>query len=342
MKKIMASVIPKIVGQLSSDNEEHREVASAALGDLVGKLGENVMAQVLPVLIASLTSPESDVSARQGVCLGLAEVIACGSHRQLEVRCSFLLFAPFSFVCSLLFFCSSILLFTISSCLLSQAHLDVVRFAVRQAMCDDNEAVRAAASGAFAALCQSFGQQAVRDLVPSLLDALEEASAADEGGASATLAPEAATHGLRTVIELRGRIVMPMIVSRLVEPPLTAARAGAIATVANAASTIIHSYLGKLLPPLLKTISEGGSDSDGVVVDIAREAATAIVMSVRGDDGVRVLMSRLGELCDNTEGDNLRAEGAWLIGKLCEGTASNLEEFAPSILTHLLTMCVPG
>ena len=46
LKKIMPSVIPKIVGQLSSENEEHREVASAALGDLVGKLGENVMAQV--------------------------------------------------------------------------------------------------------------------------------------------------------------------------------------------------------------------------------------------------------------------------------------------------------
>ena len=77
--------------------------------------------------------------------LPLSKVIACGSHRQLE------------------------------------AHLDVVRFAVRQAMCDDNAAVRAAASGAFAALCQSFGQQAVRDLVPSLLDALEEASAGGGG-----------------------------------------------------------------------------------------------------------------------------------------------------------------
>ena len=49
-------------------------------------------------------------------------------------------------------------------------------------------------------------------------------------------------------------------------------------------------------------------------------------------------MARLGELCANEEGDNLRAEGAWLIGKLCEGTSANLEEFAPSILTHLLTM----
>jgi HEAT repeat protein len=253
------------------------------------------MREVLPVLISSLTNPDSDVAARQGVCLGLAEVISCGSQRQLE------------------------------------AHLEVVRFAVRQAMCDENEEVRAAASGAFSALVKSFGQHAVKEMVPSLLDALEASSDED-----ATLTPEHATHGLRAVIELRGRVVMPMIVARLVEPPITAARASAMKTVAKAASTIIHLYLPKLLPPLLQTIADGVADP--AVIEASRDAATAIVMSIRGDAGLRALVSRLGELVDNSEGANLRAEGAWLMGKLCEGAAADLEEFVPTILSHLVML----
>lgn len=47
------------------------------MGDLVRKLGERVLPEIIPILEAGLSSPESD--HRQGVCIGLSEIMASTS-----------------------------------------------------------------------------------------------------------------------------------------------------------------------------------------------------------------------------------------------------------------------
>lgn len=53
------------------------QVAARTLGDLVRKLGERVLPEIIPILEAGLGSPEPD--QRQGVCIGLSEIMASTS-----------------------------------------------------------------------------------------------------------------------------------------------------------------------------------------------------------------------------------------------------------------------
>ena len=50
------------------------QVAARTLGDLVRKLGERVLPEIIPILNKGLDSGQSD--QRQGVCIGLGEIMA--------------------------------------------------------------------------------------------------------------------------------------------------------------------------------------------------------------------------------------------------------------------------
>jgi hypothetical protein len=48
------------------------------LGDLVRKLGERVLPEIIPILEKGLDSSDSD--QRQGVCIGLSEIMTACSR----------------------------------------------------------------------------------------------------------------------------------------------------------------------------------------------------------------------------------------------------------------------
>ena len=66
----------------------HLQVAARTLGDLVRKLGERVLPDIIPILEKGLLSEESD--ERQGVCIGLTEIMSSTSRDQVNVYSKFL------------------------------------------------------------------------------------------------------------------------------------------------------------------------------------------------------------------------------------------------------------
>ncbi len=54
------------------------QVAARTLGDIVRKLGEKVLPEIIPILERGLESEHSD--QRQGVCIGLSEIMASTSR----------------------------------------------------------------------------------------------------------------------------------------------------------------------------------------------------------------------------------------------------------------------
>lgn len=54
------------------------QVAARTLGDLVRKLGERVLPEIVPILEQGLDSPLPD--QRQGVCVGLSEILVSTSR----------------------------------------------------------------------------------------------------------------------------------------------------------------------------------------------------------------------------------------------------------------------
>ena len=58
------------------------------MGDLVRKLGERVLPEIIPILEKGLDSPHSD--QRQGVCIGLSEIMAACSRDYVRIIIYFL------------------------------------------------------------------------------------------------------------------------------------------------------------------------------------------------------------------------------------------------------------
>ncbi|KAM3009304.1 hypothetical protein FF2_033327 [Malus domestica] len=81
LKEIMPVLMNTLIASLASSSSERRQVAGRSLGELVRKLGERVLPWIIPILSQGLK--DSDVGKRQGVCIGLSEVMAGAGKNQL-------------------------------------------------------------------------------------------------------------------------------------------------------------------------------------------------------------------------------------------------------------------
>lgn len=62
--------------------EERQQMAGRCLGELVRKMGDRVLQQIIPILVRGMQDPEP--STRQGVCTGLREVLDNITREQLS------------------------------------------------------------------------------------------------------------------------------------------------------------------------------------------------------------------------------------------------------------------
>ncbi|CAO3601364.1 unnamed protein product [Absidia cylindrospora] len=131
----MMSMIIQLLAQQETDNYEQRTVAARTLCDLVSKLGERVMADMLPILQDNMQS--DDAAIRQGVMVAYSEIMASAERVQI------LDFA------------------------------DQIVPVIRQALCDPSTQVREAAAQAFDTLHQNMGARAIDDILPHLLNQLQ-------------------------------------------------------------------------------------------------------------------------------------------------------------------------
>jgi hypothetical protein len=82
LREMLPALMTNVIAALCSEDPDNVTVAGRCLGDIVKKLGERVLPSVVPTLREGLKSP--DPEKRQGVCLGLSEVIGASTKRQLE------------------------------------------------------------------------------------------------------------------------------------------------------------------------------------------------------------------------------------------------------------------
>ncbi|CAH2086956.1 unnamed protein product [Euphydryas editha] len=136
LREILPTLFNLLLGCLASTSYDKRQVAARTLGDLVRKLGERVLPDIVPILERGLRSERAD--QRQGVCIGLGEILASTS------RDAVLGFA------------------------------DGLVPTVRTALCDALPEVRVAAARAFDSLHATIGNKALDDILPPMLDALRD------------------------------------------------------------------------------------------------------------------------------------------------------------------------
>merc|ERR1719309_648823 len=138
LREILPTLFNLLLSCLASSNYDKRQVAARTLGDLVRKLGERVLPEIIPILERGLDSEDKD--KRQGVCVGLSEIMNSTSKDMV-----------LTFVDSLV-------------------------PTVRKALCDSDPAVRQAAARTFDSLHSTVGGRALDDILPSMLEQLSDPS----------------------------------------------------------------------------------------------------------------------------------------------------------------------
>lgn len=135
LRDILPVLVAKVIDDLASGHEEKTDVAGRCLGDIVSKLGDSVLPQIIPVLRNALY--DGDEQTRRGVCVGLTEVIQCSNKEQIL------------------------------------RFVEIIVKVVQDALCDDDETVRKMAAISFQSLHAVVGSRAMDEVVPSLLVTLE-------------------------------------------------------------------------------------------------------------------------------------------------------------------------
>jgi len=134
LSEILPTLMNKVIMDLASIDEERQVAAGNGLGDLVVKMGDAVLQQIFPILQDRLRSPDGNV--RQGVCLGLSEIMASARKHHIA------------------------------------AYMPDLILAVRDALCDSLPEVRSAAGHAFQTLFHNVGKKAIDEVVPSIMSQL--------------------------------------------------------------------------------------------------------------------------------------------------------------------------
>ncbi|KAI9836856.1 MAG: hypothetical protein M1819_001021 [Sarea resinae] len=142
LRELIPTLTQLIIRRLASSNMEHKVIAGNALGELIRKAGDGVLASLLPTLEEGLQT-STDTDAKQGICIALREIISSAAPETLE---------------------------DYEKTLIS---------VVRTALVDPDEDVREAAAEAFDSLQRILGKKAVDHVLPHLLNLLRSKDEAD-------------------------------------------------------------------------------------------------------------------------------------------------------------------
>ncbi|CAB4061680.1 unnamed protein product [Lepeophtheirus salmonis] len=136
LREILPTLFNLLLGCLASSSYDKRQVAARTLGDLVKKLGERVLPEIIPILEDGLKSDQPE--KRQGVCVGLSEIMASTSRDMV------------------------------------MTFVDSLVPTVKKTLCDDLPEVRVAAAQTFDSLHSTVGSRALDDILPDLLAQLDD------------------------------------------------------------------------------------------------------------------------------------------------------------------------
>ena len=135
LKELVPTLTQLLIRRLASSNVEQKAIAGNALGELIRKAGEGVLASLLPTLEEGLRI-STDTDNKQGICIALREIISSAPPEALG------------------------------------DYEKTLTSVIRVALVDADDEVREAAAEAFDSLQQILGKRAVDQVLPYLLSLL--------------------------------------------------------------------------------------------------------------------------------------------------------------------------
>lgn len=282
LREILPTLFSLLLGCLASTSYDKRQVAARTLGDLVRKLGERVLPEIIPILERGLDSDKSD--ERQGVCIGLSEIVSSTSKEQVI------------------------------------QYVDSLVPTVRRALIDPLPEVRVAAARTFDQLHNTIGAKALDDILPDLLKKMDDPSLS-----------EYALDGLRQVMAVKSRVVLPFLVPQLITPPVNTRALAILSAVAGDALT---RHLNRILPAMLKAIQDCfGTEHEKEEL----EGASSLVLSVEDDAGIRTIMDELMAASKDPV-PGMRRAAVSLMHTFCQETKADYSQFIPALFRGMINL----
>jgi HEAT repeat protein len=361
--EIIPVLIEQLISKLSAESAELRVVAGKSLGELVRKMGDRVLPVVVPHLRRQLKesrNSEGDDALRQGVCLGLTEILAAATKRQVE------------------------------------DYIDSLMPALQEALCDKSEEVRSQAARAFQTLFKNVGPRAVDDIVPALLARMgvmmdsdsddeddedfedEEGEGDDEEDGDGDdddedeeeeeSDPESvalALLGLQGVVQLRPRDLLEYLLdpSCLLRHPMQVPAAKTLAGVVQVCGAQLNYHFGQLVPALCMelyssaemvdrleasvasflsgegTVTEDETESlaeEKIRLSAIKECAGSVMGAVT-TSGVNFLSSELGRQIEHDTDVRRRRWGCWLLEQFVRSSKAVYNDYLPVLFKYLLS-----
>ena len=257
-----------------------------------------MLPEIVPSLRDGLLSPSG--ATRQGVCIGLAEVIEAASRKQIE------------------------------------AHVGVLIPAVRDALSDELPEVRDAAARAFNTLQRSIGQEAVDRTLPSLLAAVDTPDTARASRAMAGLQAIVALRPREILPVLLPRLLTAPL-SEFHARTLAAVAGVVAATLHHHVGAILPALIAALAGDEAGASPEA-SAPDAIEARLAGPTAAACAATLAAVEtaGVSWTISEIVRFLGETRPSRRRV-AAWLLGRFVATTKANYSAQVPVLLKELIS-----
>ncbi|EGD82362.1 hypothetical protein PTSG_11954 [Salpingoeca rosetta] len=135
LREILHELMRLIFTSLAHESEFRQATAARTLGEIVRKMGDRVLGELVPQMKEGLKEDSSQM--RQGVCYGLSEVLAALSNDQ------------------------------------ARNHLSALLPAIKRALVDKDASVREAAGQTFGSLHDRLGNTVIDQIVPALIEDID-------------------------------------------------------------------------------------------------------------------------------------------------------------------------
>ena len=267
LREIMSALLEQLVEKLAAQSQDMRVIAGRALGDITSKMPDTVLPVVVPELRRSLVEGINDEEKKQGVTLGLTEILSAAAPSHIE------------------------------------EFIDYIVPALQEALCDQSLIVREQAALAFQTMLKSIGDRAVSDVVPSLLAQIEEEE--EDGEAMNSMAllglqgiVKQRPHELMDYLLPR----LIMLSEDSIAPTMTSNAAKILGFIAPACGSYLNLLLQRMLPDFILEVARSWQatqdsepeDSSALILHEQIKKCGTSIMGAIGTSGVNYLVDELG------------------------------------------------
>eukprot|EP00980_Cylindrotheca_fusiformis_P009505 scaffold2077_cov119-Cylindrotheca_fusiformis.AAC.8 len=180
--------------------------------------------------------------------------------------------------------------------------LDIIVKVVQDALCDDEPDVRQMAASSFQNLYTLVGSRAMDEVVPALVVSLES-NDSDETRRLRAL------NGLTGILSIRSRELLPYIIPRLVELPMTSNHAKALSSIADVTGDTMFYHFKTIIPAFITDLANS-SDNDKEREANVRDCVRSVCAN-SDEAGLNSLISEVVSRCSSDKA-SIRKECCWM------------------------------